>query len=389
MKGFLTILLLSATVVLFGQDKPKKYSVDGYLSYLNTNTFDSLKNPWSIDNELYNRLNFSYFLNDDLTFTVQFRNRLIYGNTMLLIPSYSDFTGKDYGFVDMSFNVIDEKNLIFNVFIDRLNFTYSKGNLEVELGRQRINWGRTLVWNPNDFFNSYSYFDFNYEEKPGSDALRINYFTGPVSSVEFAMKVNSDNRATVAAKWLVNKWNYDFQIIAGEMNQRDYVAGFGWAGNIKNLGFKGETSLFYPIDPDSSANRVFSATASLDYMFANSFMIMAQLLYTTIPDNSPIQNFSSYYYAQLNSKYLSFTEWNIFAQMSYPVTPLLNASLSGMYYPEIKGFFVNPMLTYSLSDNVEAGLIWQYFKGEFPDAVTGIKRMQQINMAFLRFKWNF
>ena len=34
-------------------------------------------------------------------------------------------------------------------------------------GRQRINWGQTFVWNVNDVFNAYSYFDFDYKERPG------------------------------------------------------------------------------------------------------------------------------------------------------------------------------------------------------------------------------
>ena len=35
-----------------------------------------------------------------------------------------------------------------------------------------------LVWNPNDLFNAFSFVDFDYEERPGSDALRIQKYTG-------------------------------------------------------------------------------------------------------------------------------------------------------------------------------------------------------------------
>jgi len=386
---YIAIIILFISLNVQGQEKQKNWNLEGYVSYLNSNTFDSIQNTWVIDNQFYNRVNFFLSLKHNISFTAQLRNRIIYGNSMLLIPTYANIIEKDYGWADLNFNAVEEKNLIVNLYFDRLNFLYSKGNLEIQLGRQRVNWGRTLVWNPNDIFNSYSYFDFNYEEKPGSDALRVNYYTGAASSLEIAAKVNHNQEATLAAKWLINKWNYDMQILAGEVNQKDYVFGIGWAGNLWQLGFKGESSYFLPIEESNRKDAIISATASLDYAFSNSLYIMVQGLYTSIPDNSPIQDFSSYYYNQLNAKYLSFTEWNLFTQVSYPISPLLTGSIAGMYYPDMGGFFVNPMLTYSLSDNVDASIVWQYFQGKFPNALTGLSQKQQVNMVFFTFKWNY
>lgn len=389
MRYLLIFFFSFLSLMLNAQEKQKNWSLDGYVSFMNSNSFDSIQNIWAIDNQFYNRLNFSYIIKSNITFSAQLRNRLIYGNSMLLVPNYSDIIGKDNGWADLSFNAVDEQNLLINFYFDRLNLLYSKDKIEIQLGRQRVNWGRTMVWNPNDFFNSYSYFDFNYEEKPGSDAIRINYYTGVSSSIEFAAKVDNNQKSTMAIKWLFNKWNYDIQLIAGEMNQKDYIGGIGWAGNIWQLGFKGESSYFLPIASSNQKNAVFSATASLDYSFNNSLYIMFQGLYTSIPDDSPIKDFSSYYYAQLNAKYLSFTEWNLFGQVSYPITPLLTGSLSGMYYPDIGGYFVNPMLSYSLSSNIEASIVWQYFKGKFPNAATGLSQKLEMNMVFMTFKWNF
>jgi len=385
---YLILVFVFFSMSISAQEKQKKIALEGYVSFMNTNSFDSIKNSWMIDNQFYNRINFFYYPTSDFTFTAQLRNRLIYGNSMLLIPNYQNVIGFDYGIADLSFNAIAEKNLIVNFYFDRLNFKYSKDKWEIQFGRQRVNWGKTFVWNPNDIFNSYSYFDFDYEEKPGSDALRIQYYTGPASSVELAAKVDNDKNATAAVKWLINKWNYDIQLIAAELNQKDYYAGLGWAGNIWKLGFKGEAAYFKPILKVDS-NVVISATASLDYSFNNSFYLMAQVLYTKIPSNSPIQNFESYYSAQLSAKYLSFAPWNLFAQASYPITPLLTSSLAGMYYPQINGFFVSPTFTFSLAQNVDASIVWQYFKGEFPNMFTGMSQKQQVNMGFLRLKWNF
>ena len=59
---------------------------------------------------------------------------------------------------------------------------------ELTLGRQRINWGVNLAFNPNDLFNAYSLIDFDYQERPGSDAIRFQYFTNELSSFETAVQ---------------------------------------------------------------------------------------------------------------------------------------------------------------------------------------------------------
>jgi len=390
-KQFILVLFIIFSFSLQAQQKKeKKWSLDGYISYMNSNMFDSINNAWSIDNQLHNRLNFEWFPNDKFTFVAQLRTRFIYGNSVLIIPNYADMIEQETGYLNMNKNVLSEKNFLLNMNLDRLYFKYSTGNWDLQLGRQRINWARTMVWNPNDIFNTYSYFDVDYMEKPGSDALRIQYYTGVSSSIEIAASINHEERGTVAAKWLINKWNYDFQLIAGEMEQRDYIAGFGWAGAIKSLAFRGEATYFHPINSaDTMREASFSGTFSLDYTFGNSLNLMGQVLYSTISKDNPISNFATFYTTNLNAKYLSFTEWNLFASAAYPVTPLLNITLAGMYYPKVDGYFINPSLDYSLTDNLTFSFIYQFFKGEFPSPITGNNEQQQFNFAFLRLKQDF
>jgi hypothetical protein len=116
---------------------------------------------------------------------------------------------------------------------------------------------------------------------------------------------------------------------------------------------------------------------------------MFQLLYVQITKDNPIQNFATFYTANLNAKYLSFTDWNLFASAQYPVTPLFTVTMAGMYYPRINGFFLNPSFDYSLTANLTFSFIYQYFKGEFPNTFTGFNQKQQFNFAFLRLKLDF
>ena len=390
LRFIIVLFFITVTSFLYSQDDNKKWALYGYTSFMNTNSFDTISKAWMIDNQLHNRTNFDYFFNDNFSFTAQLRTRFIYGNSVLLIPNYADMIEAETGYMNLNKNLVSKKNFLLNMNLDRVLVKYTGGNWDISIGRQRINWGRTLVWNPNDIFNTYSYFDFDYEEKPGSDAIRIQYYTGAASSIELAASVNHEERMTAAAKLLVNKWNYDWQFILGEMEQRDYIAGFGWAGAIKSLSFRGEATYFMPIDGgDSLREASLSATASLDYTFGNSLNIMMQVLYSKVTVDNPISNFSTFYSTNLNAKYLSFTPWNMFVSARYPITPLLNVSLAGMYYPKMKSIFFNPSIDYSLSDNLEFSFVYQYFKGESNNPSSATKLKQQYNFAFLRLKMSY
>ena len=97
------------------QKKEKKWSLDGYISYMNSNMFDSISNAWSIDNQLHNRLNFEWFPNDKFTFVAQLRTRFIYGNSVLIIPGYADMIEQETGYLNMNKNVLSEKNFLLNM----------------------------------------------------------------------------------------------------------------------------------------------------------------------------------------------------------------------------------------------------------------------------------
>ncbi len=84
--------------------------------------------------------------------------------------------GADDGLVDMSWNIVEKQSFLLNTTIDRLWFDLHFNKFQVTVGRQRINWGQTFVWNPNDIFNAYSFFDFDYVERPEAMLSGFSYF---------------------------------------------------------------------------------------------------------------------------------------------------------------------------------------------------------------------
>jgi hypothetical protein len=183
----------------FAQDEPKKLELSGYISNMQSVQFEDIKGLWINDNLIHNRLNFDWYVSDKLTFKMGVRNRIFTGESLKLIPNYGEFIGdSELGIMDLNWNVINEQSVILNTNIDRLYFQYQTDKFSATVGRQRINWGKAFAWNPNDIFNAYSFFDFDYVERPGSDAVRLEYYTGMVSSIELAAKIdkNEDNHCS-------------------------------------------------------------------------------------------------------------------------------------------------------------------------------------------------
>lgn len=377
----ITGIILISVLPLFSQEKQQVIVLNGYVTTMQSAMFDSLSGPVVYDNLIHNRLNFKGYINSHLTFAAEFRNRLFTGDMVRTNSSYSEMIGMDQGFTDMSWNVINENSFLLNTTVDRLWFDINAGKTQLRIGRQRINWGQTLVWNPNDVFNAYSFFDFDYAERPGSDAVRFQYFPTYSSAVELAVKVNYDNAITAAGLYRFNKWGYDIQFLAGWVNSEDIVLGAGWSGSIGSVSFRGEGSWFEPVEDFPVTEGTLLLTAGVDKIFKNNSMAQAQIMYCNNPLS--LTDFNSFYTGNLSSKDLAFSRFSAFGQFTWAATPLLNTSISAMWFPDLKGYFAGPSLDLSLAENVDFSLIWQHFTSIMDGTKT------RINLGFLRIKYSF
>jgi hypothetical protein len=385
----LILLSIAGLDVTLGQEEQQgKFSFTGYISNMQSVMFDSIGGNWLTDNLFHNRLNATWYPTEKLVFSIQVRNRFMYGETVKYYPSYAKQIGKDNGLADLSFNLLDKRSFFLNSAIDRMYFQMTNGKVVTTVGRQRINWGISTVWNPNDIFNVQNYFDFDYIEKPGSDAVRLQYYTGAVSSAEVAAKIDKEHLVTAALLYRLTVKSYDLQFISGLLRQEDFVAGMGWSGDIKKIGFKGEFTWFQPLKNFSDTSGMYLFTAGLDYMFSNSLFIQAEALFSKNQTGRSLIYMIQRYGEPLSVKDLAFADFTLFGNVSYPVTPLLNCSLAGMYFPDLKGYFAGPSIDYSVSDNMQLSLISQFFSGEFPDLLSG-KKKTNIFLGFIRYKLNF
>jgi hypothetical protein len=334
-------------------------------------------------NQIHNRLNFKWFATDKLTFDLEMRNRLFFGQMVKKFPAYEEMINQDGGFIDMGVIVVSADSWFLHSSIDRAWIDYTFNKLQARIGRQRINWGINLVWNPNDIFNTFSYFEFDYEERPGTDGVKLQYFTGETSSAELIYKIgHNKDESAVAGMFRFTEFKTDFQVLGGWMG-KDYVLGGGWSGDIKGGGFRGEVSWFIPRENDNGSYEAVVASVSGDYFLKNSLYLHAGVLYNSHGTTGDAGG-RSFFSPDISAKMLSFGRYNLFEQISYPFTPLFSGSFSSMLNPCDGSFFIGPTLTYSLSNNWELMVNGQLFYGD-----EGTEYGDYGKAIYGRVRWSF
>ncbi len=381
LKGLVVIFFLCGMAAVYGQDKMFRASLGGYASNMQSVIFEEVEGEWINDNLIHNRLNFRLYAGSAITIGLEMRNRFFTGDMVRMDPAYAGRLAGDRGLIDMTTNVFNENSFILNSCLDRAWVDISTGNVQFRAGRQRINWGQTFVWNPNDIFNAYSYFDVDYPERPGSDAIRLQIFPSFSSTIELAGAMDSDKDLTMAAMYRFNKWGYDIQLLAGSVDSRDIVFGTGWSGSIGSTSFRGELSWFQPRANfrDTTGTGLF--TIGFDRSFSGSGMLQVQAMYCNEP--LEFESLDAFYSADISVKDLAFSEISLFGGVSYPLSPLVNISMSAIWYPGLQGFFAGPTADISLSANLDFSFIWQHFNAELNS------ERHKMNLGFLRVKYSF
>ncbi len=384
--GIRNYLLLPLSFMLFGSNIIYSQSIFDYKGYLtNMESVWMLKDGEStfVSGTAQNRLDFSIYPMDNTAINIGVRNIIEYGNTVSYTPGFTNYVTHDNGYYNLTKAWKGKKSYVFYSSIDRLNLFFSTDNYEIQLGRQRVNWGVNLVWTPNDIFNSSSYLNFDYEEKQGSDAVRGQYYFNYSSSLEYVYKLDYSNRITSSLMYRFNVWNYDFQTFVGMMGN-DYVFGGGWSGNILSSNISGEVTYFR--DKENFADTTGQLVASLGwtYTFASDFYIHSEFLFNSTGKTEKAGGVTNLLLNEYNAKNLSPAKYSIFAELAYQLNPLIRLDFSGILNPTDKSFYLGSFATASISQTIDLLFAGQFFFGD-----TATEWGEYGTFYYLKLKWNF
>jgi len=362
--------------------KKSVFTVKGYVKFLEQVSFSPSPVEALTNQLIHNRLNFLCRPGDHFKYRLEIRNRIYYGQLVQQYPGFATLVAPSEGTFNLSKNWINQNAVLANSTIDRASAEYTDDKWDITLGRQRINWGINTVWTPNDIFNTFNYFDFDYEERPGTDAARIQYAFNSASSLDLALSPGQTSATNVGALMAhLNKWNYDFQVFSGIYHQ-DYTAGAGWAGNIYDAGFKAELSYFTPYQQPSDSG-TFAASVSFDYGFKNGIYVLVSGLYNGRANDS-IPNIAKLTTETLSAANIFPFRHTLFGEISYSFTPILKGSFACMYSPAGNALILLPTFTWSAANNWALDLVAQSFYSE-----TGHSYGALGSSIYLRVKWGF
>ena len=123
--------------------------------------------------------------------------------------------------------------------------------------------------------------------------------------------------------------------------------GFGWAGQIKEAGFKSEFSYF--INSESNIGE-FVGSISIDYSLQNGMYLSSGCLYRSAANEfNPFALINQ----DISAKNPMPFSYNFLHQINYPIHPLVLVGMSLIHNKELDFIFTNPLLTYSISESID------------------------------------
>ena len=125
--------------------------VDNYTMIVETDPKITDETLWQ--NVTCQRLNAEWMPNEHLQIGIGMRNHLIWGNDKVT-EELGEWVRKNDNLLDLSWQAISKKGLMMNLALDRCMVQWSAEQWEVKVGRQQINWGQTIVWNPINIFGT-------------------------------------------------------------------------------------------------------------------------------------------------------------------------------------------------------------------------------------------
>ncbi|WP_076408109.1 hypothetical protein [Shewanella sp. UCD-KL12] len=410
---------LAVAAPIPGLEPAKSWDLDGYVKYMGTLSYPDSSSD-SVDHLLHQRFNFEYRFDSELRFNLSMRNRVFYGDSAN-IPGYGDLIGLDPGYWDMSTTWLDKNGWVGNAQFDRAYIDWKPcelagGDWQARVGRFRINWAMSTLWNPNDIFNAYSIYDFDYEERSGADAVLVSRKLGFASSLDFVYNPNQDSQLTsYAARYLTNIASWDLQFLIGKSGF-DHVIGAGFAGDIAGAGFRGEVSYFdpqydyWPIEeaaPNGASTSITTAinplvnraslssepqrleassvaTLEMDYSFtsARNWMVRGSVLHISAPTES--DSALLYLNLPLTARTLSFTNWTSYLELGFDISPLSRVTVSGSFYDD-GSYFYGANMSYSLANDWTMLMVLQRFDGR----TDSLFSQSASTLGFVQLKWSF
>jgi hypothetical protein len=245
------------------------------------------------------------------------------------------------------------------VEIDRAYLGLELGDWDLRIGRQAINFGQALIWNPVDLVDSNSPLDFDVV-KEGIDAFRASWAASSTASVQGLVAFpDGGTLALVRGETLAGSADVGI-LAAADARTDELVLGFDVKGDL-GVGYWVE-SAYHDLQEGDDYLQV---VAGFDYSFAvQDQLYLALQVYR---DTSGGTGVADYDYASLGAgrrRFLARNYASLIAGLTFDELTTLNGSL--IYNLEDSSYVTTVGLARYVFENLELTVRVNLFRGAGP-----------------------
>lgn len=251
----------------------------------------------------------------------------------------------------------DNDHLYLKHSIYRAYVKYYQPEFQATVGKQAIDFGKLRFYSPLDVFNPVGELAIEHDERPGVDAVNLNYSPEAFAGINAVVAPGRNDETTGGGLKLYHKIStYDAALIAATV-RKDQIYGFSFDGYLKSAGFRGELA---HVREDNGRNFP-RAGLGLDYTFSDKLYGLVEQFYNGGNDDTDSTAFTTSY---LTARRVMSLKRNLTSLwLKYSLTPLWTLNNYVVYDWDGKSAALNPEMVYNLSRNVDLKLGTQFFWG--------------------------
>ncbi len=166
--------------------------------------------------------------------------------------------------LDLDETLVDSDDATWRHLLYRGWVRWQDDDFEVTLGRQRIALGRAQLWNPSDLFNPIPPLAVEADQRIGVDSAlgRVRLYHD-LWLAAIVAPGHDEQEFSSAGRLELSRRELDAALMFAVID-RDYVAGFDFATNVRDAALRGE---FTETWHEEGGNPTLQAVLSLDYTF--------------------------------------------------------------------------------------------------------------------------
>lgn len=240
----------------------------------------------------------------------------------------------------------------------RLYGGYADASNRLSFGLQKVSMGVGRIWNPTDLFNPRNPLALEPDEVYGVFSLSYTYSPSKLSEVSAVAAQRSDDRAKYAGRF------------KGYLDIADVAVDLIWAEDVSMVGYELEGELFETgielrseggwFEDKLLKKNFFQGLIGADYGFENSLILAGEWLHSS----KTFEEELSLALPSGSADNLKRSKDYLGTSAGYEFDALLQGSLLGVLSADDGSFYLSPVLSYSLEDDVTLGLGAMFYGGE-------------------------